>query len=110
MTREFEAIYENGVLKPDEPLPFADKERVKVKVSNGVDSAKPVNHRYEEMAWIEANAHLYKGEYVAQMGSELVSHGRDGRAVIEEARNTGFGHALFHYIPEDYGERRFELF
>lgn len=33
MTLEIEATYENGVLKPDKPLPLAEHERVTVKLT-----------------------------------------------------------------------------
>ena len=32
MSLEIEAVYENGVLKPDKPLPLRENERVKVTV------------------------------------------------------------------------------
>jgi predicted DNA-binding antitoxin AbrB/MazE fold protein len=32
MTIEVEATYENGVLKPDQPLPIKDQERVRVRI------------------------------------------------------------------------------
>ena len=35
MTRNLKAVYENGVLRPLEPLPFREKELVTVTVSNG---------------------------------------------------------------------------
>ena len=32
-----EAIYENGVLKPDRPLPFSEHERVRLSIQAAVD-------------------------------------------------------------------------
>lgn len=43
-----EAVYENGVLKPSEPLPWKDGERVRVAVS-GLDS--PILKAYGIMGW-----------------------------------------------------------
>jgi predicted DNA-binding antitoxin AbrB/MazE fold protein len=34
MAINFEAIYENGVLKPSEPLPWKDGEKVRIAVSS----------------------------------------------------------------------------
>jgi predicted DNA-binding antitoxin AbrB/MazE fold protein len=110
MTREFEAIYEDGVLKPVEPLGLAEKQRVMLRLS---DVAKPAPHpgsRAEEMRWIGENAHLYKGEYVALQGSELVSHGRDGHAVLAEARGKGVKQPLIYHVPEHLGEPSIEWF
>ena len=43
-----EAIYENGVLKPSEPLPWKEGERVNVAVSS-IDS--PILKAYGIMGW-----------------------------------------------------------
>jgi predicted DNA-binding antitoxin AbrB/MazE fold protein len=43
-----EAVYENGVLKPSEPLPWKDGERVRVVVSS-LDS--PILKAYGIMGW-----------------------------------------------------------
>ncbi|HKA02084.1 MAG TPA: DUF5678 domain-containing protein, partial [Candidatus Solibacter sp.] len=110
MVREVEAIFEDGVLKPVEPLPLAEKQRVRVTFDDAVEQPEPPNARLAEMRWIGENAHNYKGEYVAIQDSEMVSHGKDGMSVIREARSKGFLNALVHYIPEDFGQPRFELF
>ena len=39
MTRTVQAVYENGVLRPLEPLNLPDKERVTVTVANGTRPA-----------------------------------------------------------------------
>ncbi|HET6573299.1 MAG TPA: antitoxin family protein [Fimbriiglobus sp.] len=43
-----EAVYENGVLRPSEPLPWNDGERVRVAVSS-LDS--PILKAYGIMGW-----------------------------------------------------------
>ena len=43
-----EAVYENGVLKPSEPLPWKDGERVRIDVSS-LDS--PLLKAYGIMGW-----------------------------------------------------------
>ena len=37
MSFEIEATYENGVLKPDRPLPFGERERVVVSITRNTD-------------------------------------------------------------------------
>jgi hypothetical protein len=111
MTREVEAIYENGVFKPLKPQPFKENERVMLRVSK-VSKAAPGgwNPRTAEMKWIGENAHSYKGEYVAVEGSELISHGVDGHKVMAEARNKGVQHPLIYHVPEHLGEPSIEWF
>jgi predicted DNA-binding antitoxin AbrB/MazE fold protein len=48
MTVTVEAVYENGVLKPSEPLPWKDGERVRVVISS-LDS--PMLRGYGMMGW-----------------------------------------------------------
>ncbi len=40
MRLEFEAVYENGVLKPDRPLPLKDQERVRLNVEQALSHAR----------------------------------------------------------------------
>ena len=110
MTREIEAIYEDGVLKPVEPLQLAEKQRVTVTIS---EPPKPVEHpnaRKAETVWIGKNAHLYKGEWIAVQESELLSHGDDLHAVAAEARSKGVERPLFFHVPEHLGEPAIEWF
>ncbi len=37
LLKEFEAIYENGVLRPLEPLPLTEREQVRVSVSRSAE-------------------------------------------------------------------------
>lgn len=50
MTRRIDAVFENGVLRPLEPLPLKEMERVRVTVTN--DAADPleafVDHDFRE--------------------------------------------------------------
>jgi predicted DNA-binding antitoxin AbrB/MazE fold protein len=39
MTLTIEAVYENGVLKPDRPLPFQDRARVRLTVETAEHAA-----------------------------------------------------------------------
>jgi predicted DNA-binding antitoxin AbrB/MazE fold protein len=42
------AVYENGVLKPDSPLPLKERERVQVLISAG---SNPVEASYGILKW-----------------------------------------------------------
>jgi predicted DNA-binding antitoxin AbrB/MazE fold protein len=48
MTVTVEAVYENGLLKPSQPLPFAD--RTKVRVTVEADNS-PLVQAYGMMGW-----------------------------------------------------------
>jgi predicted DNA-binding antitoxin AbrB/MazE fold protein len=50
MTKQVEAIYENGVLRPLEPLPLAERERVTVTIGIGSDQPR---HSYPDVEFIE---------------------------------------------------------
>jgi predicted DNA-binding antitoxin AbrB/MazE fold protein len=49
MTRTVSAVYENGVLRPSEPLPLTEHQKVSVTVSDTRDRADPwLDHEYME--------------------------------------------------------------
>ncbi len=51
MTRQVEAVYENGVLRPLEPLPLDEHQRVTVTVSDTEDPlASIIDHAFVERA------------------------------------------------------------
>ena len=50
MTKQVEAIYENGVLRPLEPLPLAERQRVTVMIGIGADQAR---HSHLDVEFIE---------------------------------------------------------
>jgi len=50
MTKQVEAIYENGVLRPLEPLPLAERERVTVTIGTGADQPR---HSHPDVEFIE---------------------------------------------------------
>ncbi|MEP6716963.1 MAG: antitoxin family protein [Terriglobia bacterium] len=53
MTKTVSAVYEDGVLRPSEPLPWAEHQRVNVTVSDAADPAEPwLDNEY--MAGIDA--------------------------------------------------------
>ena len=92
------------MLKLAEPLPFADDEAVRVTVSNGAASKAPANSRREELAWIAENAHLYRREWIAVKGSDLVAHGPELKRVEAEALKAGIANPLFFSVPDQFGE------
>ena len=49
MTKQVEAIYENGVLRPLEPLPLAERERVTVTIGIGADQPR---HSHPDVEFI----------------------------------------------------------
>ncbi len=48
MSITVEAIYENGVLKPTQPLPLKDKEKVQVTIDS---KTSPILRAYGIMGW-----------------------------------------------------------
>ena len=50
MTKQVEAIYENGVLRLLEPLPLAERERVTVTIGIGADQPR---HSHPDVEFIE---------------------------------------------------------
>ena len=102
MTRQLEAVFEHGVLRPVEPLSLPENQRVLLTIAD-VPAVDVVSSRQAEMEWLKANAHRYLGQWVALQGSELVSHGAEGRAVLDEARRKGVKRPLLYQVPEEIG-------
>ncbi len=104
MVQRLEAVYENGVLRPLAPLNLRESERVQLAVSTPSKpepELKPYQTRHEEMEWLRVHGAEYAGQWLALQGSELVSHGMDGKAVIAEARAKGVEHPLMVRPPLD---------
>ena len=105
MVRKVEAVFENGVLRPLEPLTLAENQHVRVIITEAAVADAPpadgVNHRYPEMAWLAAHQYEYLGEWLALDGDILVSHGPDAFAVRDEARRKGVDRPLMHHVPEE---------
>ena len=60
MTKQVEAVYENGVLRPLEPLPLDEHQRVTVTVSAEEDPlASIIDHAFVERARKEVQAMNY---------------------------------------------------
>src|SRR5580658_6077147 len=98
MVRELEAVFENGLLRPLEPLSLAEQQRVHVTISD-IPAPEEVNHRYAEQDWLAAHELEYAGQWVALDGDTLLSHGSDAHAVRDEARRKGVHLPLLVHIP-----------
>jgi len=100
MVRELEAVFENGLLRPLEPLSLVEKQRVHVTITD-IQSLETINHRYAEQDWLAAHEPDYAGQWVALEGDVLLSHGLDADAVRNEARRKGIDRPLLVHIPEE---------
>jgi|HubBroStandDraft_4_1064222.scaffolds.fasta_scaffold578571_1 predicted DNA-binding antitoxin AbrB/MazE fold protein len=100
MVRELEAVYENGLLRPLEPLSLVEKQRVHVTITD-LPPLEAINHRNAEQDWLAAHEHEYAGKWVALDGDILLSHGPDARAVRDEARRRGVYLPLLVHVPEE---------
>jgi predicted DNA-binding antitoxin AbrB/MazE fold protein len=101
MIRQLEVVYESGVLRPLEPLPFAEQQHLVVTVTDELRSAVPFSARESEQEWLRLNAARYAGKWVAIEGDRLVSHGENARAVLQQAWAEGVQHPLLIQIPKE---------
>ena len=109
MAQQLEAIYENGVLRPLEPIALRESQRVTVTIA---DAPPPVSgaaddfdpHRYAEQAWLKEHSAEYRGQWVALQCSDLVSHGADALEVHAEALRKGVQDPLLVHISEHFDE------
>ena len=100
MTRQLEAIYEAGVLRPLEPLPFADHQHVIVTVTDEAPDSSVVNHRGQELEWVRTHRDEYAGQWLALDGDQLIAAGSNAGAVLEEARSKGVLRPFLVHVPE----------
>ena len=103
MTKHVDVVYEDGVLRPLEPLPFAEKQRLHVTVSD-VDTATQsvdYNPRTREFEWLRTNGPQYAGKWVAIEGDQLISVGESAKSVMDQARAQGVEHPLLSHIPRE---------
>jgi predicted DNA-binding antitoxin AbrB/MazE fold protein len=100
MVRELEAVFENGVLRPLEPLSLVEKQRVHVTITDAPPPEKIIRG-FPEQEWLIAHRLEYAGQWVALDGHTLLSHGSDAFAVRDEARGKGVQVPLLVHIPEE---------
>ena len=101
MTKQLEVIYENGVLRPLQSLPFAEKQHLVVTVSDEAPARLPYNPRQQEMEWLRVNGSTHPGKYVAIEGDQLVAEGESVTSVMEQARAKGVSLPLVVHIPKE---------
>jgi predicted DNA-binding antitoxin AbrB/MazE fold protein len=104
MSRHLEAIYEQGVLRPLEPLALAEHQRVRLTLDEkplSWLSTEPVNERREEMQWLAKESAPYAGQWVALDGARLVAHGDKLATVSVAAKAAGVQRPLFASVPDD---------
>ena len=108
MIRQLEAVYEQGVLRPLEPLSLAEHQRVRLTLEDqparlSWESSEQVNERREELQWLSKEAGPYAGEWVALDGSRLVAHGEKLADVSAAATAAGIEEPFFARVPRETG-------
>jgi predicted DNA-binding antitoxin AbrB/MazE fold protein len=101
MTKQLEVVYESGVLRPLEPLPFAEQQHLVVTVTDELRPQPAFNTREREQEWLRLNGPRYAGQWVAIEGDQLVSHGENAKVVLQQARAEGDQHPLLMHIPKE---------
>ena len=106
MTRQFEAVYEHGILRPLEPLVLPEHQLVRLTLDErsarlSWESTEPVNERREELQWLAGESGPYAGEWVALDGPRLVAHGEKLAAVSAAAKAAGVIEPFFASVPRD---------
>ena len=106
MARHLDAVYEQGVLRPLEPLMLAEHQRVRVTIDEqparlSWESSEPVSERRAELDWLAKNGRAYAGQWVALDGSRLIAHEQKLADVRAKARDAGIAEPLFASVPDD---------
>ena len=96
MIKQVEAVFEQGVLRPLEALPFDEKQRLFLTVS---DQPRTTSHRAKERTWLESHAGEYAGEWIALHEDTLLSHGANASEVLERAWSQGVEAPLLLHVP-----------
>ena len=108
MGRQLEAVYEQGILRPLEPLVLAEHQRVRLTIEEkpvrlSWESARAVKDRREELQWLATESGSYAGEWVALDGPSLIAHGERLTSVSAAAKAAGVIEPLFARVPRDKG-------
>jgi predicted DNA-binding antitoxin AbrB/MazE fold protein len=102
MVRQLEAVFEEGVLRPVEPLSLPEKQHVFITITD-VPVTLEVLQRKDEQEWLNAHGHEYLGQWVALQGNVLLSHGPKAREVRDQARRKGIQRPFLVRVPKDLG-------
>jgi AF2212-like len=100
MLQQLEAVFEDGILRPLEPLSLAENQHVLLTVSD-IPPATNSSDWKADQDWIGAHAHEYRGQWVALDSGVLLSSGPDARTVRDEARATGVYLPLLVHLPDE---------
>lgn len=103
MVQHLEAVFEQGVLRPLQPLSLDERQHVLLTITDLPDDLPTGSSRFQEQEWIRTHGSGFSGQWVALQGSELISHGRNARAVRDEARAKGIDRPLFVRLPLEPG-------
>lgn len=106
MTLQLEAVFEDGVLRPVEPLSLPEHQRVTLTLDTkpaprSWRSTEPWNPRMEEMRWFADHAGEYPGLWLAIEGARLFASGESLVEVRDAAKAAGAMDPLFGLAPED---------
>jgi predicted DNA-binding antitoxin AbrB/MazE fold protein len=106
MTLQLEAVYEDGVLRPVEPLSLPEHERVTLTLATkpkprSWKSDESFNPRTEEMRWYSDHSANYPGQWLALEGSKMFASGERLVEVRDAAKAAGAVDPLFAQVPED---------
>ena len=106
MTIHLEAVYEQGVLRPLEPLALEEHQRVRVTVEErrrplSWESGQQPDNSRAELDWLARESRHYPGEWVALDGNRLLAHGPKLAAVKAAAQAAGVSRPFFASVPDD---------
>jgi predicted DNA-binding antitoxin AbrB/MazE fold protein len=108
MVQQLEAVFEQGVLRPLEPLSLTENQHVLVTISDikvAEEASTRIDEtsaRVEEQEWLGIHSGEYRGQWVALQANVLLSHGPRAQAVLDEARRKGVQRPLLVSIPDDF--------
>jgi predicted DNA-binding antitoxin AbrB/MazE fold protein len=105
MAIHLEAVYEQGVLRPLEPLALTEHQRVHLTVEDrkrplSWESATPTDDGRAELEWLANESRHFAGEWVALDGNRLVAHGPKLAAVKAAALAAGVSQPFFASVPD----------
>ena len=105
MAIHFEAVYEQGVLRPLEPIALAEHQRVRVTVEErkgplSWESAEQSDDSRAELDWLANESRHFAGEWVALDGNRLLAHGPKLAAVKAAAQAEGVSQPFFASVPD----------
>ena len=106
MAIHLEAVYEQGVLRPLEPLALVEHQQVHITVDErkrplSWESAQQPDDSRAELDWLANESRHYTGEWVALDGNRLLAHGPKLAAVKAAAQAAGSFAALFRQCARD---------